>query len=227
MNFKNEYINVILRNLDQDLTPEYINMVYDRYDQLREYYDMPVNPNTMQSRRYHTFSHILEYIGTLKTIDTLNDYEYDCLFIALAYHDIVYTTHGRTAKHNETLSAGFVDSILRRIIPQNMLNRVCHLIEQTKHLDPLGNDFIDPFMRDIDLVGLGSSWETFKQNGDLIRMEFSHVSDEDFIKGRIGFFEALMARPSIFMSKNYIKKHEEQARENIERELKELKNVIT
>lgn len=191
-----------------------------------------VDSETKTPRYYHNMRHILdccEYLNKHQEDIGLFDDEYTKVFIALIFHDYVYKV-GRDSEKNESESAICTGAILSLFFYQNKddrwktwLDDVEELINQTNHFGVECTDnYSHKVIRDIDLMGLGSSWENFKRNAELIRMEHQMYSDQEFYEGRMKFYETMLHRENIFHTSYFIEKFEEKARSNIERAIDEM-----
>ncbi|WP_204321692.1 hypothetical protein, partial [Streptococcus pneumoniae] len=71
----------------------------------------------------------------------------------------------------------------------------------------------------IDLSILGRAPSRFDEYEQDIRREYAWVSDEDFVKGRGGLLESVLAKPVIFLTDYFHDLLERPARANVARSL--------
>src|SRR5438552_19009289 len=77
---------------------------------------------------------------------------------------------------------------------KNFVRRVEHLVLVTKH-DGAPELRDQRILVDLDLAPLGRSPEEFDDNGDNIRLEFAHLDDETYARGRAAMLGRFLARP--------------------------------
>lgn len=88
------------------------------------------------------------------------------------------------------------------------------------------------YMLDLDLAGIGASWEVFHKNSCNIKKEYMAfgIKESTFVKGRIKFWKTFKDREKIYYNPynlEYYTNAEILARENIDQELKELEEELT
>ena len=196
--------NKLWRRNNFSIDPEVIsNLIYKNYNE----------PN----RKYHNMNHIEQ---CLKMFDKISHYlSYpDDLEIAIWFHDIIL--------NDENASADLCEIYMRAFdINRVRIERMKKLILATKdHQKVTVNDYMETkYMVDIDLSILGQPEKIYKKYAKSVREEFSHFSDEEFIKGRIAFLNKLLNK-KIYISQYFSNKFEISAMSNILTELKTLKN---
>ena len=176
-------------------------------------------------RRYHTLEHVLDCCQVLDEYqaetDELSRAEYERLFIALVYHDIVYHSDGSV--HNEQESALFAQRELFAMgVSYNFASDVGRFVLDTDHTRPLRDHHAASVIRDIDFHGMGLSYELFKGNGIRIQEEFNNVEEKDFIIGRYSFLNSVSKLSSIYKVDWFRRRYERQARSNINKRMSEL-----
>ena len=170
---------------------------------------------------YHRVSHVYDCFFILSD-PSLSDFVTSELKFAILYHDVVYKPG---ANDNEENSAALAFTELSQIYHDDVvgLNKIVDLILLTKHTGESTDDVESQCMLDIDLSILGSNSVKYKWYADLIRMEYSFVSDEDYVRGRITFLGSLLHRPKIYYKLTNL---EEQARTNINNEILYLRGKL-
>jgi predicted metal-dependent HD superfamily phosphohydrolase len=185
------------------------------YYLMQKFYQLPEG-----LRHYHTWcGHIYDCLKELDEYRLHNPAGDDTYWFELEYslvmHDIFYIA-GISA--NESKSGALANLLLFGTKMSDSAALCGAIINDTAMALPPNNYTTFPISRvvcDIDLVGLGKSYEEFLHNGELVRKEFHFASDEDFDKGRKDFFENLYARGYVYRLPYFKELYEDQARENI------------
>ena len=180
---------------------------------LVDYYSEP-------HRRYHTARHVRDCLEIYDSaVPVLGNN--DAVEMALWFHDAVYIV-GQT--DNESCSAALFRSLSEGYLPSDFNEQVVRLIMATRHNQaPTAAD--EQFATDVDLDGLAKPWDAFITDTQLLRQENSATDDKTFRGNVRGFFERLLARPSIYATGHFEVKSEAIARGNIERLLAELDSL--
>ncbi len=175
-------------------------------------------------RFYHTWSHIRACVEALHTFPCESGRN---VFLALLFHDAIYIPGN---PENEEQSAGIAARILQQHsdLGETELEKVCRLILATRDHRVEGRDD-GPDLRavlDIDMSILGESWDKYRQYADGVRNEYcpSVTTELRFVAGRIKFLSGVLASRTIFHSPEGISRWERNARENVGRELGELRS---
>ncbi|MGI9303788.1 MAG: HD domain-containing protein [Gammaproteobacteria bacterium] len=168
-------------------------------------------------RRYHTIQHIRHALEQFDAAASLA-HEPDAIELALWFHDAVYDPR---ANDNEARSAALFMATSRGQLPDALRCAVYDLIMITRHTDlPTSRD--EELIVDIDLSSFGLPWEDYKRDGEAVREEYAHVADNRFHAGRSKFLRQLLKRPHFCFTEFFRARHEDIARRNIERSLREL-----
>ncbi|QXP61860.1 hypothetical protein H0I26_02195 [Olleya sp. HaHaR_3_96] len=143
----------------------------------------------------------------------------DSLRFAIWYHDIIYKS---TKKDNEEKSALFALKRLKRVnFKPERAQSVEHLILSTKKHNILvtqNND--NAVLLDLDLSILGTDWNTYKKYISNIRKEYKIYPDFMYNPGRKKVLHHFLERENLYFTEHYKKQYEQQARENLSREIK-------
>jgi len=169
-----------------------------------------------KSRHYHNLQHLQNMLAELEEVCGLIK-ELDTVLFAIYYHDIIYKA---TQSNNEHKSALFFKE---RISKTNFsaIEDCYSQIEATKeHLKSECSD--TNFLLDIDLSILGKSEKEYNQYCQNIRKEYSIFPDFMYRKGRRIVLKKMLDIESIYKTEYFNHKYEQRAKENIDRELKEL-----
>ncbi len=166
-----------------------------------------------RDRAYHNLDHIEHCLDEFEQVGFLLRHS-DAVEFALWYHDAVYDPRRTDNEdHSATLAALFAK---RLGLGDEFIEKVRALILATKHVTA-PEDHDERFMVDIDLAIFGQSEAVFDEYERKIRLEFAHVSEADFCRGRAGILQMFLDRPHIFSTLHFRSKYEEQARKNLVR----------
>ena len=175
---------------------------------------------TSKNRHYHNLYHIHNMLGQAKDIKSSID-DYDALRFAIWYHDIIYKA---TKKNNEEKSAKFAENRLKSTrFDAERITMVYHLIASTKHHDVVLNETNDnAYLLDLDLSILGAKWDTYQSYIQNIRKEYAIYPDFMYKKGRKKVLKHFLERNPIYFTNSYRAQFEDQARQNIKKEINAL-----
>ncbi|WP_418636490.1 hypothetical protein [Winogradskyella sp.] len=175
---------------------------------------------TSKNRYYHNLAHLHNMFLQLEDIATaINDL--DSLKFAIWYHDIVYKS---TNKDNEEQSVLFAEKALKALnYDVFKVEKVRNFIISTKNHELLlakSND--NAYLLDLDLSILGTNWETYKIYIQNIRKEYKIYPNMLYKPGRKKVLKHFLERDSLFFTEEFKTKFENQARENLKKEIKML-----
>jgi predicted metal-dependent HD superfamily phosphohydrolase len=170
-------------------------------------------------RHYHNWDHIRDCLRELSDVRHLVS-DMFALYTAILFHDCVYKTD-ETSKSNERASAQAAITWLN----QSPVSRIVHaLIMVTRHsaeFPPLNDD--EKIMCDIDLASLGASPEIFAKHSANIRLEYAAYGDNVYAPARIKILQSFLDRRNIYYTPYFRDKYEEQARQNLTKEIENLR----
>lgn len=167
-------------------------------------------------RIYHTLDHIQE---VLEWIDRLRPYATDLPAIQLAawFHDSIYDPH---ATDNEERSALYAQSFLSSLaIPSETLQAASQMILSTKTHWTEESQRDCQILLDADLAILGAPVERYDAYAQAIRQEYDWVPETSYRAGRVQVLQNFLQRARIYWTAPLYADLEEQARENIRREI--------
>lgn len=169
-------------------------------------------------RHYHTIDHLEAMISNLKEVEE-NIEDWDTTLFAVFYHDIIYKASSST---NEADSAKLAMERLSDIAyPANKIAKCANMILATKeHLISEDND--TNYLIDADLAILGKSEEEYQKYKDQIREEYTIYPDFMYNSGRKKTMQKFLKSDSIYKTDFFSTKYNQQAKNNIEKELLEL-----
>lgn len=196
---------------------------------------------SMPGRVYHNFPHALQvawdydiYLpGTIHNEDKeVTIYDYLAGMFFAFYHDYWYDPK---RKDNEVRSAKKLtshwDDLINWLRTSNLedsLSLGVAIRNAIKAVELSANHFAPEaynvntrvgLMLDADLKGLGASFQTYWLNGQKIRLEYAHLSQEEWVAGRTAFIKNVLAVPQIFRTPIIRGEYEAQARYNLKTEL--------
>jgi len=137
---------------------------------------------------------------------------------AILYHDLIYDAKDSYnelnsarlwRKHSECIMLDYDRDVVEAMI----LQTAYHLHNNDQHLNASVK-----WLLDLDLISLALPWDDFKLNNSLIRLEFSHLTDDQF--KRAEFLKQLISKPKIYRHKAF-EIFESKARENVMRLINE------
>ncbi|MFE5510081.1 hypothetical protein ACFQ9J_05600 [Streptomyces sp. NPDC056529] len=173
-------------------------------------------------RRYHTVDHLR---AVLDRVDELTDQggeggELELVRLAAWFHDAVYRPD---RSENEERSALLAEKALTEAgLTPHEVAEVARLVRLTVTHDPAVGDLNGETLCDADLAVLASDPDTYAGYAAAVREEYGFVPDDAFREGRAAVLRHLLDLPRLFRTPYGAAVWEEKARENVERELKEL-----
>lgn len=170
-------------------------------------------------RVYHNLNHIKNLLQTAAIFK--NRYEdYDCVQLAVWYHDAIYDPQSKT---NETESAALACESLTEInVPRASVEKVEKMILATQRHEAAGLDRDGKFFLDLDLAILSAGRTLYRKYAAAIRAEYSFVPEPLYRRERRRILESFLQREFVYYTADIRKIAEEHARRNIANEIKEL-----
>ncbi|MGV9690758.1 HD domain-containing protein [Streptomyces sp. NPDC003444] len=174
-------------------------------------------------RRYHTVDHLR---AVLDRVDELTDQggeggELELVRLAAWFHDAVYRPD---RSENEERSALLAEKALTEAgLTPHEVAEVARLVRLTVTHDPDDGDLNGETLCDADLAILASDPDTYARYAAAVREEYAFVPEDTFREGRAAVLRHLLDLPRLFRTPYGAAVWEEKARENVERELKELR----
>jgi predicted metal-dependent HD superfamily phosphohydrolase len=145
-------------------------------------------------RRYHDLAHLAAVLGLVDELEGAAA-DPDAVGLAAWYHDVVYDPE---RGDNEQVSAERARAGLRGLVPDERLDEVVRLVLLTAGHDPARDDANGAVLCDADLAVLAAPPEAYAAYASAIRLEYGHLSDEEFTGGRIAVLEHLLALPELY-----------------------------
>jgi predicted metal-dependent HD superfamily phosphohydrolase len=166
-------------------------------------------------RRYHDLAHLAAVLGIVGELAGAAR-DPDAVRLAAWYHDAVYDP---LRSDNEEVSAERARAGLRGLVDDDRLAEVVRLVLLTASHDPEPDDADGAVLCDADLAVLASPPEAYAWYASAVRVEYGHLSDEEFTAGRIAVLEHLLALPRLFRSPAVADAWTARARANLTAEL--------
>jgi predicted metal-dependent HD superfamily phosphohydrolase len=145
-------------------------------------------------RRYHDLAHLAAVLGLVGELSG-SATDPDAVRLAAWYHDVRYDPE---RSDNEAVSAERARAGLRGLVPDDRIEEVVRLVLLTAGHDPEPGDANGAVLCDADLAVLAGPPESYAAYASAIRLEYWHLSDEEFTAGRIGVLEHLLALPALY-----------------------------
>jgi len=179
---------------------------------LSEHYDQPW-------RRYHNKNHIASLLACFEKYSKSTCSSPMGMQLAIWFHDAKIVLN---QKGNELCSALLFNHFGAEInLPTTLQKEVGGMILATDmETTPQTDD--EMLIADMDIAGIGGTWEEFMRNNRWIGEEFAiclSLSATDFSRQCVTFFERLKKRDYIYHTRVFRERYENPARSNIARYL--------
>jgi len=190
-------------------------------DSIEVFQNLVKNYNS-PGRTYHNLNHIHSLIH-ISTEFKSKIKDYDCLQFAIWFHDVVYNPLN---SDNEEKSADLaMEELYKLNLPKTKVEKIIRMILATKSHNLLNNSDSDlNYFLDFDLSILGSNKLIYQKYAKQIRDEYRSIPDSTFYQGRKRVLEMFLESPSIYKTAEFKQLFENQARENIQDEIDQIKN---
>jgi predicted metal-dependent HD superfamily phosphohydrolase len=173
------------------------------------------------TRIYHDLRHLESVLGW---IDELGSEADDPRLVRLAawYHDAVYDVR---RDDNEAASADLAASTLPVYdFDDDETGEVARLVRLTATHAIEPGDRNGAVLCDADLAVLAGTPDEYSAYRDAVRLEFRHVPDTAFVRGRSDLLRRLLNHDHLFATELGRREWEPRARENVTTELEELES---
>ena len=172
-------------------------------------------------RAYHNLDHIAQCLEVYDTVRLLAD-DRDCVEFALWLHDGVFFPERSDNEERSADAAAMIAGLLG--CGAEFTLKVRGLIGVTRHHEEPGRG--DPaLVADIDLSILGQPWEKYDAYRRAIHQEYSWAGEEPFRTGRTAFLQRMLDKDRIYATQLFRRELEARAKDNMERELEELRRM--
>ncbi|MDW7693647.1 hypothetical protein R9C00_02740 [Flammeovirgaceae bacterium SG7u.111] len=203
-----------LQNIWEELAAKYCDDVLLVEKLWRE---IEVNYSS-EKRDYHNLSHLVYMFG--KALGFEKEIEdFDILAFSIFYHDIIYKN---SKKNNEGKSAEFAKNRLELlgIPPEKIAACQAQIIATKAHETSQDSD--TNWLLNFDLGILGEDTVAYQAYTQNIRKEYAIYPDFLYKKGRAKVVKHFLEMEHIFKTTPFQNKYDQQARKNLETELKAL-----
>lgn len=185
------------------------------YGNYEKVFDRFVECYSEPHRHYHVLDHpahcwieLEQYKGVIDNLEAIQ-------FVIMG-HDSIYDTR---RDDNEEMSTLLSAQIVQKArMPFAFQKDVQRLTMVTNH-KTIPRELDEKILVDVDLSIFGQPPKVFNQYEKQIRKEYAWVPEKDYIAGRTDVLINFLKRPSIFSTKFFYDKYEEQARLNLRRSL--------
>jgi predicted metal-dependent HD superfamily phosphohydrolase len=170
-------------------------------------------------RHYHDLTHLDE---VLRNVDELADFARapDVVRLAAWFHDAVYDPR---ADDNEQRSANLAETMLAAMrVDDAVVADVARLVRLTAGHDAVADDPDGAVLCDADLAILAADESRYADYVAGVRLEYTHVPDDEFARGRAAVLQHLLGQPSLFRTPTAYAAWETAARANVLAELARL-----
>jgi predicted metal-dependent HD superfamily phosphohydrolase len=168
-----------------------------------------------KKRCYHTLTHLENLLHQLLAVKNYIQH-WDTILFTLYYHDSVYNA---LQSDNEEKSARLAEQRMTRMaIPAEIITDCkAQILATKKHLDNTDTD--TNYFTDADLSVLGTDWGSYSTYYKNIRKEYAVYPDLVYNPGRRKVLNHFLAMERIFKTNYFYTKFEQQAKENLQKEL--------
>ncbi|MBD0400476.1 hypothetical protein [Flammeovirga sp. EKP202] len=204
------------------LKEKYTSLLSHYTDDLRlieQYWNEITNHYSSKERKYHNLNHLEHMIVELDDVESKVE-DLNPFLFALFYHDLVYNP---LKGNNESKSAEIAVKKLSNIGVNSDTISKCknHILATKQHL--LSEVADTNLFIDIDISILGQKWEVYATYFQNVRSEYAIYPDFIYNNGRKKVLKHFL-EGDIFLTSHFQKKYEQQARDNINREIQILKS---
>lgn len=179
-------------------------------------------------RHYHSWPHIESLLEWFVEVHQ-HLHEPEAVHFAILYHDAIYDPRaGDNEIRSEELFrkewGGSLPGATIAAVSEMILATVRHELGVAARGPVEGGPLNDrAYFLDMDLAILGAPHEDFDAYDRAIRLEYAHVAEDAFRKGRRAILERILARPRLYFTEYFADRLEAQARDNLLRAIAALK----
>jgi predicted metal-dependent HD superfamily phosphohydrolase len=179
---------------------------------------------SQQQRVYHDRAHLLAVLTALDTLTGggTTGSEHLPVYLAAWFHDAVYRGTATDEDESAALAAARLSG---QGIGASVVDEVVRLVLLTKTHKPAPGDGTGSLLCDADLEVLARPAAAYRRYAAAVRLEYAHVPDVDFARGRAGILRGLLDGGSLYSSERGRSLWENAARANLTAELEELETL--
>jgi len=173
------------------------------------------NSYSAKSRHYHTLNHLDNLLQQLTDVKA-DIKHWDTILFTFYYHDIVYNA---AKSDNEEKSAELAVKRMNLVSASpEMIERCKNQILATKqHVE--NGDLDTNYFLDADLSILGQPWEVYTDYYKNVRKEYSIYPALIYNPGRKKVLRHFLTMDRIFKTDHFFRKFDQQARQNLQKEI--------
>jgi predicted metal-dependent HD superfamily phosphohydrolase len=177
-----------------------------------------------KDRHYHGLAHIEALLHLAHEYRSLL-YDPEAVASAIWFHDAIYDSR---ANDNEARSAELARTRLAGRATPARIDRIAMMIEATAtHIVPeiaeAGAKSDAALLLDMDLSILGAEPAIYDSYEQAVRREYGWVDEPAWRTGRAAVLKTFLERPHIFHTQPFRERFENQARDNMQRSLEQLR----
>lgn len=171
------------------------------------------------SRHYHDLRHLHQ---VLTWVDYLSREaaDLDAVRLAAWFHDAIYDV--RSADNEEQSARLAQERLTGTEVPPARVAEVARLVRLTDTHAPAADDANGKVLCDADLAVLGGGPDAYAAYARAVRVEYAHVPEDDFRRGRAAVLQSLLDLPQLFGTTRGRVEWEATARANVAAELRKL-----
>jgi len=172
---------------------------------------------TDSARHYHDLRHLDQVLRSIDSLAAEAD-DVEAVRLAAWFHDAVYDVR---ATDNEERSAQLAETSLTDSgLTAGRIAEVARLVRLTATHAAELDDANGVVLCDADLSILASGPDAYASYTRAVRVEYAHVAEDDFRRGRAAILQQLLDLPRLFGTKRGRRDWEAIARANLSRELR-------
>lgn len=206
---KDNFVNLVSRYTSNNL------LINELWNEIEQHY-------AETTRHYHNLTHIAAVYSKLSAIKDLL-VNWDMVQFSIFYHDIFYNTHKNDNELNSALLAK--NNLQKLTIDVSKIDAMFNQIIATKSHQNT-NDSDTNYFTDADLSILGESWDNYRVYSEQIKAEYIQYANEVYIPGRIKVLNHFLEMERIFKTTHFYNLYEIKAKQNLENEIKLLKQNL-
>jgi predicted metal-dependent HD superfamily phosphohydrolase len=173
-------------------------------------------------RHYHNLDHLVDVVQRCEELISTEDcVAPEEIIIAALFHDAIYDPDNGSDCVSQSAELAYVVA-LGGGINYTAANRINALVISTDTHEPKTID--QRILCDADLAILGQEEEKYNNYSRKIKLEYPNIRDDIFRDTRAHVLKEFLNKKHIFHTKTYREKYEDQARDNISREVSMLED---
>lgn len=192
-------------------------------DQVRKFYHL------REGEFYHSIDHVRKMLKIFYENESeINKYypdlDKDILIDSILYHDAGYEPGNPKNEENATII--YMNVAEKSISQQHKINVVEAILGTIPFINEIHETDYEKLLHDLDWFNFSNN--EFIKAEPLIRNEYKQVSDEEFYKARLEFYEKCIEHYGIHLYESKVfEKYNRIAYENIKNRINELKQYVS